>query len=77
MILSHGMVRLSDIKNQLKVVYRTCRQLGNKHPRCKAEYEVLDVLTEQYSQQMISLRKHITTVYHVEQEEKIHDDKEP
>lgn len=77
MILSNGVVLLNDIKNQLKVVYRTCRHLGKDHPKCKCEHETLQVLTDQYGKQLTSLREHLSAVYDVEQEKKVHDDKKP
>jgi hypothetical protein len=76
MILSCG-VTLYDIKKQLQVVYRTCRKNGKNHPKCKCEHETLEILIDQYGNQMTSLREHLSVGYDVEQEKKVHDDEKP
>lgn len=76
MLLS-GVVTLHEIKNQLTRLHRTCRHKGRDHPQCKAEYDVLDVMIDQYSSQLTTLRSQLAIRGDGKQEDEIQGHKKP
>ena len=57
MLVAQSFIMLRDIKEQLNRVHRVCRCKGKDHPKCKEEFQILDVYIEKYGKQMTELRK--------------------
>jgi hypothetical protein len=77
MLLSGYFVFLHDIKDQLTRMHRVCRHKGKDHPQCKAEYEVLDAMIDQYGDQMSKLRSQLSVRRDGKQEDEVHDNQKP
>lgn len=60
MILSQ-FVFLSDIKKQLNEAHSICRQVGKEHPKCKAEWKILDDQIKLYQEQFRTLKNYVET----------------
>ncbi len=60
MILTN-IVFLSDIKRQLNEAHTICRQVGKDHPKCKAEWEILDAQMKLYQEQFQKAKRYVIT----------------
>jgi hypothetical protein len=56
-VVAQNFIMLRDIKEQLNRVHRVCRCKGKEHPKCKEEFQILDVFIEQYGKQLTELRE--------------------